>query len=517
MAFFRSLATVGGFTAASRVLGFIRDILIAAVVGTGPIADAFFVAFRFPNLFRRLFAEGAFNAAFVPLFARRLEEEGRQSALAFAEEALAALLTLLLVLSVVAMATMPWLMWVLAPGFSAEPEKFDLAVQLSRICFPYLIFMALLALLAGILNSLRRFAAAAAAPIVLNVFFIASLLFLVPGSDKPGHVMAWTVAAAGIGQFLLLVVACARLGLRPRLPWPRLTSGVRRLAQLMVPGLLSAGAMQINLMIGTIIASLQAGAVSYLYYADRVYQLPLGMIGIAFGVVLLPELSRQLRSGAEQDAMASLNRGLEFALLLTLPATVALVIIPWPIVVVLFERGIFDRSASEATAMALAAFALGLPAYVLVKVLQPAYFAREDTVTPLKLALVGVAANVALSLILFWPFGHVGIALATALSAWLNALLLAVTLLRRGFLHIDARFRQRLPRIAMASVLMGVVVAAGNHWGRGFFSEGQVVQVVALAGLVFAGLLSYGGFVLAVRAVTTVELTSLFRRSSPRS
>ncbi|MFQ5774135.1 MAG: murein biosynthesis integral membrane protein MurJ [Kiloniellaceae bacterium] len=514
MAFVRSLATVGGYTGISRVLGFLRDILIAAALGTGPVADAFFVAFRLPNLFRRLFAEGAFNAAFVPLFARRLEQEGRGAAKVFAEQSLAVLLAVLLGITAAAMAAMPWLMYVLAPGFAVDPEKFDLTVRLSRIAFPYLLFMAMVALLGGVLNSLYRFAAAAAAPILLNVFFIVALLVVVPLTGAPGHVLAWTVAAAGMGQFLLLVVACRRAGMALRLPRPRLSVGVRRLLTLMVPGILSAGAMQVNIVVGTIIASLQAGAVSYLYYADRVYQLPLGLIGVAFGVVLLPDLSRKLRGGAEREAMHSLNRGLELALLLTLPATVALLVIPWPIVIVLFERGAFDRAASDATAWALAAFASGLPAYVLVKLLQPAFFAREDTMTPLKMAAASVAANVALSLILFWPLGHVGIALATALSAWLNTALLATALRRRGFLALDGRIRARLPRIAAASLAMGGALwAVSSQAGLASWFDGAVaLRVFGLAILVAGGLVVYAGLAFALGAVERGELAALARR-----
>ena len=516
MALVRSLATVGGYTGISRVLGFVRDILIAAAVGTGPVADAFFVAFRLPNLFRRLFAEGAFNAAFVPLFARRLEQEGRVAAVLFAEQSLAVLLAALLALTAAAMAGMPWLMLVLAPGFAADPEKYDLAVQLSRITFPYLLFMALTALLGGVLNALYKFAAAAAAPIVLNVCFIAALVVVLPLTGAPGQVLAWTVAVAGAGQFLLLVAACRRAGITLRLPRPRLTPGVRRLWALMVPGVLSAGAMQVNLMIGTIIASLQAGAVSYLYYADRVYQLPLGLIGIALGVVLLPELSRKIRGGAEAEAMASLNRGLELGMLLTLPAAVALMVIPWPIVVVLFERGAFDRAASEATAWALAAFAAGLPAYVLVKLLQPAFFAREDMVTPLKVALATVATNVALSLVLFWPLGHVGLALATAVSSWLNTVLLAVGLRRRGFLAIDPRLRARLPRIAAASLIMGAALWAGFLGLAPWFDGTVVERVLGLAILVGGGLVLYAGLALVLRAVDRAELAAAVTRRQPR-
>ncbi len=517
MALVRSLATVGGYTGISRVLGFLRDILIAAALGTGPVADAFFVAFRLPNLFRRLFAEGAFNAAFVPLFARRLEEGGEAAARAFAEHSLAVLLTSVLALSALAMAFMPWLMVVLAPGFLADPEKYDLAVQLSRITFPYLLFMALVALFGGVLNSLYKFAAAAAAPILLNVVFIAALVLVLPRTGHPGQVLAWSVAAAGVGQFLLLAIAAHRAGMDLCLPRPRLTPGVRRLLKLMGPGIASAGAMQINLMVGTIIASLQAGAVSYLYYADRVYQLPLGLIGVAFGIVLLPELSRKLRAGAEGEAMTSLNRGLEFALLLTLPASVALLVIPWPIVIVLFERGAFGREASEATAWALGAYACGLPAFVLVKLLQPAFFAREDTVTPLKMALIGVVANIVLSLALFWAlrdrgFGHVGLALATALSAWLMVLLLAGSLRGRGFLSLDTRLRRRLPRIALASLVMGAVLSGLQGGLMTWFDRAISYRVAGLAILIAAGLLAYGGLAMALGAVDRAELAGLLRR-----
>ena len=517
MALLRSFATVGGYTGISRVLGFVRDILIADVIGTGPVADAFFVAFRLPNLFRRLFGEGAFNAAFVPLFARHLEAGGKAAAKLFAEQTLAVLLSVLLLLSALAMAGMPWLMYALAPGFAAEPAKFDLAVQLSRITFPYLLFMSLVALLSGVLNSLYRFAAAAAAPILLNVFFIAALIVVVPLAGAPGQTLAWTVAAAGLGQFLFLLIAAQRAGMALALPLPRLSPGVRRLLRLIGPGVFSAGVLQINLMVGTIIASLQAGAVSYLYYADRVYQLPLGMIGIALGVVLLPELTRKLRSGAEAEASERLNRGLEMSMLLTLPATVALLVIPWPIIVVLFERGAFDRTSSEATALALAAFAAGLPAYVLVKVLQPAFFAREDTVTPFKMAVATVAANIVLSLLLFWPLGHVGIALATALAAWLNAALLAVALYRRGFLSLDARLKGRLPRIALASLVMGLALWAAARWLGPWFEAALWWRIAGLAILVGGGLGLYAGLAYGLRAVDRAELAALVKRRRKRA
>ena len=517
MVMLRSIATVGGYTGISRVLGLVRDILIARAVGTGDVADAFFVAFRLPNMFRRIFAEGAFNAAFVPLFARRLEEEGPGSAKRFAEQSLSVLVFTLLPLLGLAMVAMPWVMLVLAPGFKADPAKFALAVDLARITFPYLLFMALAALLGGLLNSLYRFSAAAAAPILLNIFFIIALALVLPLTGHPGPVMAWAVAFAGVGQFLVLVVAAARAGMPLKLPRPRLTPGVKRLLRLMAPGVVSAGAMQINLVIGTIIASQQEGAVSFLYYADRIYQLPLGLIGIAFGVVLLPDLARKLRAGSIDAAGESMNRGLEISLLLTLPATVALMVIPEPIIIVLYEHGALTREGSEAIAMALIAFAGGLPAFVLVKVLQTAFYAREDTRTPLVFALWSVAANVALSLLLFTVLRHVGIALATSLAAWLNTGLLALSLVRRGHHTLDRRLLHRLPRIAAAAALMGALIW-GLDQGIGAWFDGPLaLQVIALGVLVAAGFAAFFGFALLVGAARISELRAMFRRPSAAS
>ena len=513
MSLLRSLATVGGYTGISRILGFVRDILMAAVIGTGPVADAFFVAFRFPNFFRRLFAEGAFSAAFVPLFSRRLEEDGRAAAVRLAEETLSVLTAALLALTLAALAAMPQLMHLLAPGFAEDPEKFDQAVLLTRLTFPYLLFVSLVALYGGVLNSLYKFAAMAAAPILLNVFFIAALLLVIPLGDAPaGPALAWTVTLAGIAQFLAMAWAAKRAGIVLDFPLPRLTPGVRRTLRLMGPGVASAGALQLNLVVGTIVASLQPGAVSYLYYADRVYQLPLGLIGIAFGVVLLPDLSRKLRAGKDQAARDSLNRGVELALLLTLPATVALVAIPWPIVSVLFERGAFDAEAAAATAWALGAFALGLPAYVLIKILQPGFFAREDTWSPFVAAAWMVGVNVVLTVGLFYWIGFVGIALATAIAAWVNTGLLALWLRRARFLVADARLKSRLPRIALASLLMGAVLVGGQALAMPWLTGDLAMRVAALAALVIGGMAVYFGFAVLTRAADLREIAGVFRR-----
>ncbi|MBU1212681.1 MAG: murein biosynthesis integral membrane protein MurJ [Alphaproteobacteria bacterium] len=496
---YRAFATVGGLTMVSRLLGFARDILIAAALGSGVVADAFFVAFRFPNLFRRLFGEGAFNAAFVPLFARRLEGEGEGEARRFAEEALSVLTATLVMFSVAMMLAMPWLMLILAPGFITDPAKYDLAVLLSQIAFPYLLCMSLVALLSGVMNSLNRFWAAAAAPIILNVVLISAISLAIwlgfAQRFGAGIILAIGVAIAGLAQLLMLWIAVRRAGLRLRLRWPRYTPGVKRLVELGIPGIIAGGITQINIVVGTVIASLQAGAVSYLYYADRLYQLPLGIVGVAIGVVLLPDLARKLRAGEHKSAMDSQNRSLEFALLLTLPAAVALTVAAEPIVRVLFERGAFTAADTDATSLALAAFALGLPGFVLIKVFQPAFFAREDTRTPMRFAFVNMVINVIGSLGLFYLFKqlghppHVGIALATSIAGWANALLLWGALVRSGEFASDRRLARNLPLILLASVAMGAAIWFAVPPLAPYMASAAAlpVQAAALTGLVALG------------------------------
>lgn len=525
MKLYRAFATVGGLTMVSRLLGFVRDILIAAGLGTGAVADAFFVAFRFPNLFRRLFGEGAFNAAFVPLFAKRLEGEGEQAAKSFAEEALSALLFVLLAFSAACMLAMPWLMAVLAPGFLEDPAKYDLAVALTQIAFPYLLCMSLVALLSGVLNSMHRFWAAAAAPILLNIVLISAITFAIWGgysrTPAAGYILAGGVFLAGFAQLAFVWRAATRAGMTIGLRRPRLTEGVRRLVALGIPGLVAGGITQINLVVGTIIASLQAGAVSYLYYADRLYQLPLGIVGVAVGVVLLPDLSRRLRAGDHAAAMDSQNRSLEFALLLTLPAAVALGAAAEPIIRVLFERGAFTPADTSATSAALAAFAIGLPSFVLIKVFQPAFFAREDTATPMRFAAVNMAVNVAGSLALFFLFlriglqPFVGIALATSLAGWVNALMLWWALRTKGEFEADARLSRNLPLIALASAAMGATLLGLLPWLGPYLetSRGAAIQAAGLAALIAAGSVVFGVLVLATGVMSLGQLGRLFRRS----
>ncbi len=524
MKLYKAFATVGGLTMVSRILGFVRDILIARALGSGVVADAFFVAFRFPNLFRRLFGEGAFNSAFVPLFAKRLEGEGEASAKDFAEQAMAGLLLVLIVISAIAMLAMPWLMAVLAPGFISDPDKYDLAVQLTQIAFPYLTCMSLVALLSGILNSMHRYWVAAAAPILLNVVLIAAItLAIVLGySSKPGsgYILAGGVFVAGFVQLAMVWMAVKRAGLNLRIIRPRYTDGVRRLVQLGIPGLVSGGITQINIVVGTIIASMQAGAVSYLYYADRLYQLPLGIVGVAVGVVLLPDLARRLRAGDHAAAMDSQNRSLEFALLLTLPAAVALVIAAEPIIRVLFERGAFLPTDTPKTAYALIAFAAGLPAFVLIKVFQPAFFAREDTKTPMYFAGVNMIVNVVGSIGLFFLFRHlglmphVGIALATTLAAWVNAGMLFFTLRRHGDFLSDPRLTRNLPLILLACLAMGAVVYPVLVWLTPYLASDVrlSIKVAALTAVVGTGMAVFAMLIIVTGVLSITQLKRFTRK-----
>lgn len=512
MSLFRSIATVGGFTMLSRLTGLMREMMIAHFMGAGAVADAFFVAFRFPNLFRSLFAEGAFNAAFVPLFTGKLTTEGEAAAKSFAEQALAVMALVLGVFVAVVELAMPWAIYALAPGFSEVAGKLQLATELSRICFPYLLFISLTSLQAGVLNSLGRFAAAAGTPVLLNLVAMAGLWALNPLTATPGHALAWGTFAAGIVQFTWLVFSVRKAGMPLRLVRPRLSPEVRLLGRRIVPGAIGAGVYQVNLVINTMIAStVTNGAVSYLNYADRVNQLPLGVVGIAIGTALLPLLTRQLKAGEMAAARDSQNRAMEFALLMTLPAAAALMVLAEPVIRVLFQRGSFGATETTATAAALVAFAVGLPAYVLVKVLAPAFFAREDTRTPVKVAGATMVLNVVLNLALIGPLAHVGMALSTALAAWFNVAALAVILRRRGFFAMDARLKARAPRIAAAAAAMAAALWAAKAWAWPWAAHTWQALVVVTA-LVMVGLVVFAVAAHLLHAARLGEVKAMLRR-----
>jgi len=512
MSLVRSIATVGGFTMLSRITGLMREMMIAHFMGASAVADAFFVAFRFPNLFRSLFAEGAFNAAFVPLFTGKLTAEGREEARSFAEQALVVMALVLAVFVAVIELVMPWAIYALAPGFGEVPGKLQVAVELSRICFPYLLFISLTSLQAGVLNSLGKFAAAAGTPVLLNVVAMAGLWALAPYTETPGHALAWGTFAAGLAQFTWLVFAVRKAGMPLSFVRPRLSPEVKLLGKRIVPGALGAGVYQVNLVVNTMIASTVAnGAVSYLNYADRVNQLPLGVIGIAIGTALLPLLTRQLKSGELDAARESQNRAMEFALLMTLPAAAALMVIAEPVIRVLFQRGSFGPAETEATAAALIAFAIGLPAYVLVKVLVPAFFAREDTRTPVKVAGATMALNVALNLALVHPLAHVGMALSTALAAWFNVAALAFILKRRGFFAMDARLLAKAPRILAAALVTGAALWGARHYAWPHATSSWLA-ILILAGMVAVGLVAFALACQVLGATRLAEIRKMVRR-----
>lgn len=620
MSLLRSMATVSGFTALSRILGFIRDIFMGYFLGTGHAADAFFAAFKFPNIFRRIFGEGAFNSAFVPLFSKELNSKGQKEAIRFASQTFSILTIVLLLMTVIAIPLMSWITMVHAPGFKAaktlhadknflgeatpfnikikgskniyfvindkknieiidlvitgknqeklilfdelkwaneegkwikklalpkeknfthikgratikssedvdtglkiyrnHPDTFSLTVTLSKITFIYLLCMALVAHLSGVLNTVKIFGMPAAAPILLNMTFLVGLLIFsgVSGikgeSVKYANVAAWCVFIAGFLQLGALYLTCLRKGLRIKLCKPKISPQIKKLFLLMGPGVLAAGIQQINLLVGSVIASFREGAISYLYYSERVYQLPLGMIGVGLGVILLPEVTKRLRSGDEKGAIKSMNRGVELAMLLTIPASVALILIPYPIISTLFQHGAFTKEDATLTAFSLAGFALGIPGYVLVKVLQPGYFARENTKTPMLIAGVTVIVNIVFSLILFGPLGHIGIAISTSIAAWVNVSLLMYGL--KNFWRPDNRLKCRLPRIVMASLIMGLSIWIINQYLEGMFGQGFWLRITSLLILVVSGTTIYFLAVIKLKASSLKELKEEFKKS----
>ncbi len=503
MAFFKAIATVGGFTLASRLMGFARDVLTAGFLGAGPVADAFFIALKLPNFFRRITAEGAFSVSFVPMFSKILVDEGPDEAKKFAEEAQAMMVAVLLPFTIVCMIAMPWVLYVIAPGVHCavapgavcDPLRFDLAVSFSRITFPYILMMSLTALLGGVLNSFGKFAAFAAAPMFFNGILIIALLFGGTIFKTSGHALAWGLAAAGVAQFLWMMVNYRMIGYVLRLRRPVLTPRIRKLFNLMIPGALGAGAAQINLFIDMILASLlPVGSISFLYYADRLYQLPLGVIGVAIGTALLPMLSQAVKKGggADGDPVKLLGLGFETGLVLSLPAAIGLIVIAGPIMSVLFERGEFSHTDSIQSSHALIAYAVGLPAYVLARVFSTAYFAREDTRTPVKFAITCAIINTLLALALISPLQHVGIALATGITAWVNLFLLMRGLHRKKHLDLPAHSVKRAGKILACGLIMAAVLwGMENYVVQGIGTGSTLHKALELAALVAAGGASY--------------------------
>ena len=513
----RALGSVGGLTLASRVLGLVRDSLFARFVGAGFASDAFLIAFRLPNMFRALFAEGAFSAAFIPMFNKRVAEEGGglKAGLAFAEDALSVLLPVLLAMLLL-LEIFAWpVTYALSGGFSgASAAQFDYAVLLSRCTLPYLLLISLVSLLGGILNSMQKFWVNAAAPILLNLTLIAALLLFHDADPlATARNQAIAVSVSGALQLAWLAWACWRSGVLLKLRWPRWTPDVKKLLSLIGPAAAGAGAVQINLVISTALAAslLASGSVTYIYLADRLNQLPLGLVGIGLGTVLLPTISRQLGGGDETAAMDTQNRALELALFLTLPATVALILCGVPIAAALYQHGKFTPADTVATAQALAAFSVGLPSYVLVKVLTPGFYARQDTRTPVRFATWSIGLNIAFNLALIVPLQHMGPPLATALSSTANVWLLYATLRKRGHFAPDDRLKRRAWRLTLAALAMGAVLWPLNAWLMPYTTGTSLVRWGAMAALVAAGMVLYGGACLATGGFALRDLRNLRR------
>ncbi|WP_207100678.1 murein biosynthesis integral membrane protein MurJ [Paracoccus shandongensis] len=502
----RGFLSVGIWTFVSRVSGFVRDILMAAWLGSGAVADAFFVGLSLPNMFRRFFAEGAFNTAFVPMFAKKLDDH--TDAQRFASEAFSGLLMSVLLLSAVAMVFMPGLVWLMASGFAGD-DRFPLAVQYGRIMFPYILLISLASMISGVLNANGRFTAAAAAPVLLNLLFIAAMAVAWWQGWDVGLTLAWATPLTGIAQLALVWWDAHRTGWSFRPQRPRLTPDMRRLLAVALPAAFAGGVVQINLLVGRQVASHFEGAISWLSYSDRLYQLPLGVVGAAVAVVLLPELARRLRAGDHAGGQSAYSRATEFGLFLTLPAAFAIAVIAEPMVRTLFERGQFTAYDTTQTARALIVYAFGLPAFVLQKILQPLYFAREDTKTPFRYALWSMVVNAIVAFGLMPWLGFLAAALGTTVAAWIMvAQLWWGTRAMGDAARADDRLRRKTPLIVLSSALM-----AGALWAiMGWLDRAGVGRVPGLAVLVFGGAAIYFTLSFATRAYRLSELKAAVRR-----
>ncbi|WP_018969247.1 murein biosynthesis integral membrane protein MurJ [Rubritalea marina] len=513
----KSLMTVSGFTLLSRITGFLRDMLTAHYLGGGATGDVWVAAFRFPNLFRRVLGEGAFNSAFVPLYSGKLAEEGGESACRFSSRVFILLSLILSVICVVSYIFMEPITHALTKGFS--PEKLERAVELSRITVSYLFFICLVAAFSGVLNSHKKFAAPAFSYVSLNLVFLAGLVGVVPFVADPVEVLAWALPIGGGVQLAIVMISAWRTGIRFIPQIPKLDRDVIKLGLLMGPGLVSAGIQQLNLLVGQWVAAFQDGGMSAIFYADRINQLPLGLIGIAFSVVLLPDITQKLRKKQDSEAQQSMETGMTMAMLIALPAMLGMMALAEPIIYGIFVSGEFTAAQAQLAGTALFAFAFGCPAYVMSKVLQTAYFAREDTKTPMKFTLVSALVNSVLCGIAFVYLGKggnlaLGCAAATSVAGWVNVSLLLGGLRKSKFLQLSAQFWKRLGKMLIASVAMGAIVWAGAYYlDAPLHHEERWLRIPVLAAVGGAGVAVY--FVLAhiTGAMRFGEIKRGFRRS----
>ena len=525
MSLLRSIATVSGGTAISRVIGFIRYILIARFLGASMMADAFFAALRFPNLFRSLFAEGTLNVAFVPLFTGELHKN-KAEAIHFAKSVFSFLFYFLLIFVVIMEIIMPTLMFLFAHGFGEIPGKLELTTSLSRITFPFLLFVSLVSLLAGILNSLGRFWAAAFTPTILNLCMIGALLGLTPflaGKNAPAYALAWGVLSAGVVELLFLGWHIKKAGylfglLNPVNALFKINPEVKTLLKKMAPGVLGSGVYQINLFLDTLFVSLVgAGAMSWLNYAQHLFQLPIGIIGVAIGTALLPVLSHHIKANEKEQANTQLNRGLELSIAMSGASMIGLMLLAKPIIQTLFEHGMFSANDTLHTSRALIVFAIGLPAYMMTKALSPFFYARGDTTTPVEIAIVGVILNALLALILMTFLGYVGIALATGLTTWVNALQYWIRLQKNKEFSLDHLFKYRLKRIILACLIMAIILCLGRKGMQFIPTTDKIWQIISLALLIALGCISFFISLLTSKAFSVKQILAILHKKKEKT
>lgn len=492
MKLLNSMATIAGFTLLSRIAGMARDMLTAAVLGAGPIADAFFVALKLPNLFRRVAAEGAFSVSFVPLYTKTLTGEGEEAAGKFSGEVFSVMAIILSVFTITVMIAMPWIIHLIAPGFEDGTERYNAAVILTQISFPYLMLMSFVALFGGMLNAHNKFGPFASAPIVFNLVLIAFMLLGTPVMPSAGHAMALGVSVSGLFQLAMMVFFLRKYKITFHIQRPAFSEKTKRLFKLMGPGVLAAGVYQLNMFVDMIIASLlPEGSISFLYYADRLNQLPLSLAGIAVGTALLPMLSKSLAEKDHAESNDLFNRSLEFCFFVAIPSAVALLIIPAPMIATLFEYGKFTAKETLMTSYVLMGYGLGLPAYIASKVFMTAFWAHEDTVTPVKVSMWSAIMNIILCLVLIGPLGVAGISVATGLAGWIQVYLLHKKLKTRDALEFDDRLRVVFPKIAVCSCLMALVLSVLAYVLHDQFRGDMFTKILALVALIGAGSLTY--------------------------
>ena len=519
MSLLRNTLTQSSLTLGSRILGFLRDILIAAKVGAGPIGDAFVTALMFPNLFRRIFAEGAFAQAFVPAYARTLEAEGPEAAQEVAKQTMRGLFAATAALVIIAQFAMPWIMKVIHGGYEESSESFQLAILLTQITMPYLACMALAALLSGVLNSAGRFVLSAGAPTLLNICLITAALL---GDDQrhTAFLASIAVSVAGVAQAALLWWGVSRQKVSLSLGWPKLTPAVKKVIALAIPGTIAASGTQINILVSQALASFEPGAKSWLFYADRLYQLPLGIVGVAVGVAILPRLARAARSDDSKSANTLMDDGIGLAMARTLPAAIALMVAPAYLIEGLYARGAFLLFDAQQAGLARIHYGWAVPAFVLIKILAPGFFAREDTKTPMRFVLYTVALNTVLGAGLFlwfrsqgWP-GFPGLAIATSVAAWINAALLFFGLQARGWYRPGARLISRLISVTLASLAMGAAllyVLSQRDMLQTWVTYGKFAEVLTF---IMIGIAVYGVAALVFGAIRPSDLKAMLRRKA---